>query len=119
SAIALLLACIGIYGVLSYAVAQRTGEIGIRMAIGARHADVMNMVLGNSLRPVLFGLAGGFLLSLAIAPLLSELLYGITPGDSANYVEIVLVVLFVSLLASYFPARRATRIDPLIALRYE
>ncbi|HEV3219316.1 MAG TPA: ABC transporter permease [Candidatus Acidoferrales bacterium] len=119
SAIALLLACIGIYGVLSYAVAQRTGEIGIRMAIGARRADVLKMVLGNSLKPVLFGLAGGFLLSLAVAPLLAGLLFGITPGDPANYVEIVLVVLLVSLVASYLPARRATRIDPLIALRHE
>jgi predicted permease len=119
SAIALLLACIGIYGVLSYAVAQRTGEIGIRMAIGARRADVMKMILGNSLKPVFFGLAGGFLLSRSIVPLLTELLYGITPGDLANYVEIVTVVLFVSLLASYLPARRATRIDPLIALRHE
>jgi ABC-type antimicrobial peptide transport system permease subunit len=77
------------------------------------------MVLGNSLKPVLFGLAGGFLLSLAVAPLLAGLLFGITPGDPANYVEIVLVVLLVSLVASYLPARRATRIDPLIALRHE
>jgi putative ABC transport system permease protein len=119
SAIALLLACIGIYGVLSYAVAQRTGEIGIRMAIGARQADVMKMVLGNSLKPVMFGLAGGFLLSLPVAPLLAELLYGVTPGDFANYAEIVFVVLIVGALASYLPARRATRIDPLIALRHE
>jgi ABC-type antimicrobial peptide transport system permease subunit len=119
SAIALLLACIGIYGVLSYSVAQRTGEIGIRTAIGARRADVMKMVLGYSLTPVLLGLAGGFLLALALTPLLRELLFGVKPTDSANYLAIVVVVLFVSALASYLPARRATQIDPLIALRHE
>ncbi|MFZ0821163.1 MAG: ABC transporter permease [Candidatus Acidiferrales bacterium] len=119
SAIALLLACIGIYGVLSYSVSQRIGEIGIRMAIGAGRAEVMRMVLANSLKPVLLGLVAGVLMSLAMSPLLADLLFGVEPGDWANYAAIVAVVLLVSLLASFIPARRATRIDPLVALRHE
>jgi hypothetical protein len=119
SATALLLACIGIYGVLTYSVAQRKGEIGIRMAIGARGVDVMKMVVGNSLTPVLLGLAGGLLLSLALTPLLADMLFGVKPGDLTNYAENVVAVLLVSAIASYLPARRATRVDPLVALRNE
>jgi len=119
SAIALLLASIGIYGVLSYSVARRTSEIGIRIAIGATRLQVIRMVLSEVLVSVWLGLASGFLLSLGVAPLLNRLLYGIKPGNPANYLTIFIVVLFVSSLAASFPMRRATRIDPLRALRYE
>src|SRR5438067_4540454 len=119
SAIALLLACIGIYGVLSYSVAQRTSEIGVRMAIGARRVDIMRMVLADGFASVLLGLTGGFLLSLVLTPLLAGLLFGVKPGNPANYVLIVAIVLLVSALASFLPAQRAMQIDPLTALRHE
>ena len=119
SSIALLLACIGIYGVLWYSVAQRTSEIGIRMAIGARRVDVMSMVLADGFKFVLPGLAAGFLLSLVLTPLLAGLLFGVKPGDSTNYVVNLVVLLLVSALASIIPARRAMEVDPLLALRHE
>jgi putative ABC transport system permease protein len=119
SAIALLLAFIGTYGVLSYSVAQRTREIGIRMAIGARRAQVMRMVLADGFASVLVGLACGFLLSLVLTPLLARLLFGVKPGNAENYAEILVIVLLVSALATFLPARRAMKIDPLRALRYE
>jgi len=119
SAIALLLACIGVYGVLSYSVARRTSEIGIRMAIGAHRAHVMRMVLADGLASVLLGVAGGFSLSLVLTPLLAHRLFGVKPGSPANYAMILILVLLVSTLAAYLPARRAMKIDPLGALRYE
>jgi putative ABC transport system permease protein len=119
SAIALLLASIGIYGVLSWSVAQRTTEIGIRMAIGAPRAQVMKMVLADGLAWVLPGLLAGFLLSLLVTPLLGRLLFGVKPGNAENYALIFGVVLLVSALAAFLPARRAMNIDPLTALRYE
>jgi putative ABC transport system permease protein len=119
SVIALLLACIGIYGVLSYSVAQRTNEIGIRMAIGARRMHVMKMVLADGFIWIVPGLVTGFLLSLAVGPLLARLLYGVKPGNAENYVVILAVVVLLSALAAFLPARRAMNIDPLAALRYE
>ncbi len=119
SGLALVLASIGIYGVLSYSVAQRTMEIGIRMAIGAPRAQVMRMILADGFAWVLPGLAAGFLLSLIVAPLLTKFLFGITPGNAANYAVIFGVVVVVSVLAGYLPARRAMNLDPLTALRYE
>ena len=119
SAIALLLACIGIYGVLSYSVAQRTSEIGVRMAIGAHRGQVMKMVFADGFGSVLLGLTVGFLLSLVVTPLLSPLLFGVKAGNAANYATIFIVVLLVSALAAFLPARRAMNIDPLPALRYE
>jgi predicted permease len=119
SALALLLASIGIYGVLSYSVAQRTTEIGIRMAIGAPRSQVLRMVLADGFAWVLPGLAAGFLLSLAVTPLLARLLYGVQPTNAANYAVILTGVLLVSALAAFLPARRAMKIDPLTALRYE
>ena len=118
SGIALLLAGIGIYGVLSYSVAQRTSEIGIRMAIGAHRAQVMRMVLVDGFSAVLLGIAGGFLLSLVVTPLLAGLLFGVRPGSPANYVLILVLVLVVSVFAAVIPALRAMKIDPLTALRY-
>jgi putative ABC transport system permease protein len=119
SAIALLLACVGIYGVLSYSVAQRTNEIGVRMAIGACRLHVMKMVLADGFAPVLAGLAGGFSLSLIVTRLLSRLLFGVKPGDPANYGLILLIVIVVSALAALLPARRAMNVDPRTALRCE
>jgi predicted permease len=119
SSLALLLACIGIYGVLSYAVAQRTMEIGIRLGLGAQRSHVMKMILKDGLAWVLPGLIAGFLLSLLVTPLLARLLFGVEPGSPANYALILAVVLCVSVLAAWLPARRAMKIDPLTALRYE
>ncbi|HYL61833.1 MAG TPA: ABC transporter permease [Candidatus Methylomirabilis sp.] len=117
--ISLLLACIGIYGVLSYSVAQRTSEIGVRMAMGARRSSVLRMVLRQGFASTALGLAGGFLLSLIVMPLLAGLLFGVTPRDPMNYILISALVIGVSVLASFFPARRATEIDPIVALRHE
>ncbi len=119
SAIALLLACVGIYGVLAYSVAQRTSEIGVRMAIGAGRLEVMKMVLADGFIPVLAGLAAGFSLSLIVTHLLTRLLFGVQPGDPANYALILFILLVVSALAALLPARRAMKVDPLTALRCE
>jgi predicted permease len=119
SAIALILATSGIYGVLSYSVAQRTTEIGIRMAIGAPRAQVLQMILADGFAWILPGLLAGFLLCLAVTPLLAHLLYGVEPTNLANYAVMLIGVLVVSALAAFLPARRAMKIDPLKALRYE
>jgi putative ABC transport system permease protein len=119
SGLALVLASIGIYGVLSYSVAQRTTEIGIRMAIGAPRSQVMRMILADGFAWVLPGLAAGFVLSLFVTPLLAHLLFGVQPGNAANYILILVGVLIVCALAAFLPARRAMKIDPLTALRYE
>jgi predicted permease len=119
AAIALLLACIGIYGVLSYSVAQRTGEIGVRVALGAKHSDVLRMVLGQGLTSAALGLIAGLLLSLILMPLLAGLLFGVTPADPVNYVLICAIVLTMSALAAFLPAWHAVRIDPIVALRHE
>jgi predicted permease len=119
SGIAVLLACIGVYGLLSYLAAQRTSEIGIRMAMGAQRAQVIAMVLADGLSAVLLGITGGFLLSLVVMPLLGSLLFGVRPGSPANYALILVLVLVLSVFAAFLPARRAMNIDPLMALRYE
>jgi predicted permease len=117
--IALLLACIGIAGVTSYSIVQRTGEIGIRVTLGARPAEILRMVLSQNFAPVAVGLAAGLVLSMAIAPLLRGLLFGVEPGDPLNYAAVLAFLALVGALACYFPARQATRVDPLITLRYE
>jgi len=119
SVVAVLLASIGIYGMLSYSIARRTSEIGIRMAIGANRRQVSRVVLGDVLVSVCAGVAAGFVLSLAAAPLLSNLLFGVNPYNPANYATILIAILLVSAIAVVVPVRRATRIDPLVALRYE
>jgi predicted permease len=117
--VALLLAAVGIYGVLSQTVQQRTAEIGIRMALGARQGQVLGLVLRDGLVMAGLGLAIGAAIALAASKLLTKLLYGVTPTDLLTYAAVILVLGFVAALACLAPAFRASRVDPLIALRYE
>lgn len=117
--LALLLAAIGIYGVVSYSVAQRTREIGVRMALGAKRKDVLGLVLGEGLFVIALGLALGLLLAFAATRVIAGFLYGIGATDPLTFVSVPLVLGFVALVASYVPAQRATTVDPLVALRHE
>jgi putative ABC transport system permease protein len=117
--LALLLAATGIYCVMSYQVAQRTGEIGIRMALGAQRSDVLRMILDGGARLSASGLVLGFAGALCLSYLLRRQLYGISPNDPLTFFEVLLVVALVALAACFIPTRRATRVDPLVALRYE
>jgi len=119
SAVALILALVGIYGVISYAVAQRTQELGIRMALGATRADVLKLVLGRALALASAGIAIGLIAPFTLTPLMSSLLYKISPADPLTLAASAVLFLLAALLASYIPARRAMRIDPADALRYE
>jgi predicted permease len=119
AAMALLLAALGLYGLISFVVAQRTHEIGIRMALGAAPADVLLLIAGQAMRMVGAGLTIGVATAFAVSFLMRSLLYGVQPGDPLTYLGVALVLAAVALLACYLPARRATRVDPLVALRYE
>ena len=119
AALALALACIGLYGVISYAVAQRTHEIGIRMALGARPHDVLRLVLRQGMSLTVVGLVLGIAIGSVTTRVLSDMLYGVTARDPLTFVGVPILLLLVAFLACYIPARRATRIDPLAALRYE
>ena len=119
AALAVALAAIGIYGVVSYAVAQRTREIGVRMALGARQNDVLKMVIGRGLIPAALGVVTGLAGSLAATRYLRSQLYGVTPTDPATFAAVSALFVAVTVLASYIPARRATKVDPSVALRYE
>jgi ABC-type antimicrobial peptide transport system permease subunit len=116
---ALLLAALGISGVIGYSVAQRTREMGIRMALGAARRDVLALVLGQGLKLAGLGVAVGLALSLGLARLLSTLLYGVTAYDPWTFVGVAALLCGVALMATWLPARRATRVDPIIALRSE
>jgi predicted permease len=117
--LALVLAAIGVYGVLAYLVTQRTREIGLRIALGARPGSVLQLVVGHSLRLSIIGIVIGVAGALALGPTIESQLFGVQPRDAATLVAVALSLLAIAVLASYIPARRATRVDPLTALRTE
>src|SRR5690242_900816 len=116
---ALLLAAIGIYGVISYMVAERTQEIGIRLALGAQRRDILRIVLGQGLRLAVTGAVVGLTGGLIVAELMTSLLYGVRPSDPLTFASVAWFFLCIALLASYIPARRAMNVDPIVALRCE
>jgi len=118
-ALALVLAAVGIYGLLSYAVTQRTQEMGIRLALGAQAADVLGLIMKQGLILVLLGELLGVIGAFALTRLISSLLFGVTPTDATTFIAVAAGLALVALLACYLPARRATKVDPLVALRCE
>jgi putative ABC transport system permease protein len=119
AAVAMLLAAVGLYGVMSYSVAQRTKEIGVRMALGARRPDVLALIVKQGMALVLMGIAAGTILALGMTRLISGMLFGITASDPLTFVAVAALLGGVAFFANYLPARRAASVDPMVALRYE
>jgi putative ABC transport system permease protein len=117
--LALVLGSVGIYGIVAYAVTQRTQEIGIRMALGARRADILQLILKHGVVLVLSGVAIGIAGAFALTRFLASLLFGVTPNDAVTFVIVPVLFFLIAMVASFIPARRATKVNPLIALRYE
>jgi putative ABC transport system permease protein len=118
-AVALLLAAMGIYGVISYLAAQRTREMGIRLALGAQRRDILKLVLGQGLTLTMIGVAAGLALALALTRFLSSMLFGVSAADPITFAAIALLLAAVALMAGFLPARRATKVDPSVALRQD
>jgi putative ABC transport system permease protein len=119
AALALLMACIGIYGVMAYMVAQRTQELGVRMALGAQPRNILGAVLEHGTNLALVGIFIGLVLAWLLTRLMKTLLFGVSPIDPVTFGTVPILLLLIAMTACYLPARRATKIDPMIALRHE
>jgi len=117
--LALILGAVGIYGIVSYSVTQRTHEIGIRMALGARPTDVLKLTLRNGIALTVLGIVIGVGAAVALTRFMESMLFGVTPTDKLTFIAVSSLLFLVALCASLIPARRATKVDPLVALRYE
>jgi putative ABC transport system permease protein len=117
AALALVLAAVGIYGVLAWTVSERTREIGVRLALGAQTGDVLKLVIGQGMKLTLVGLTIGLAASLPAAKVMKSLLFGVGAGDPTIFAAIALLLVFTALLACYLPARKATKVDPVVAIR--
>jgi ABC-type antimicrobial peptide transport system permease subunit len=117
--LALILAAVGLYGVMAYGVVQRTREIGVRMALGARQDQVLRLVLRNAMKVVVVGETAGLIVAFALTRAAAGVLYGVSPSDPGTILLALCLLMLVALLACYLPARRAAKVDPMLALRYE